>query len=367
MTLRQPLMLVGLLACASPVIAQDVKVGGTVEFNYTYNGNKPAGQVNGATGAPYYFNGKSSAFSLNYGEIHVYSDATKERPSGFSFRLVDGAVVAGLPLRTPGVNTNTALFYEAYGRGVYELGGKSLTVDAGIFPTHVGYETINVGGNSFLSKTFHFGQLQPFYHAGLRAALPIDASTTFTGLVFNRYNGVDTNGNTTPGVGFQVARTLGSASSVYLNGAFAKDTVGGGERQKNILNVVYNRTLSGTTSIAADISAVSGKKAGDANYTAQAVSLYAFLGLGGGDKLALRGEYLTENSAGGQLLPSSVGTTKPNLSSITASYELGKLARPGSRTWLEFRFDSANTAVFPTATGAKKNGSTISFVQTYSF
>jgi len=367
MTFSKTLSLVALVATAVPAIAQDVKVGGTIEFNYTYNGNKPAGQVNGAVGAPYYFNNRSSAFSLNYGEIHVYSDATKERPSGFSFRLVDGAVVAGLPLRTPGVNTITAMFYEAYGRGVYELGGKSLTLDAGIFPTHVGYETINVGANSFLSKTFHFGQLQPFYHAGLRAAYPFDGSTTFTGLVFNRYNGVDTNGNTTPGVGFQVARTLGASSSVYVNGAFAKDTVAAAERQKNILNVVYNQTLAGRTSIAADVSAVSGKKAGDANYTAQAVSLYAFLALGGGDKLALRGEYLTENSAGGQLLPSAIAGTKPTLSSLTASYELGKLARSGSRTWLEFRFDSANTAVFPTASGAKKNGSTISFVQTYSF
>lgn len=350
----------------SSAFAQDVKVGGTIEFNYTYNFNKPSTRQNGANGAPYYFNSRDSQFTLNYGEIHVYSDPTKERPSGFSFRLVDGAVVAGLPLNLPGVNSNTTMFYEAYGRMIKDMGGKALTIDAGIFPTHVGYETIPVGTNSFLSKSFHFGQFQPFYHAGIRAALPVNETTTVTGLVFNRYNGVDSNDNKTPGIGFQVSKTISEKSSVYLNGAFARDTVAGAERMKNILNVVYNQTLSDKVSVALDVSALSGKKAGNANYTAQGVTAYGFIGLGGGNKLGLRGEYLTENSAGGQLLPAATGS-KPKLQSFTASYEFGKMSSAAARTLLELRFDSANTAVFPTEDGTKKSSTTLSFVQIFNF
>ena len=355
------------LAFAVPSLAQDVKVGGTLEFNYTLNFNRPADGLNGSPGAPYYFNRQASQFTLNYGEIHVYSDTTKERPTGFSFRLVDGAVVAGLPLGVGGVNTNTSLFYEAYGRVVHELGGKELTLDAGLFPTHVGYETIPVGTNSFLSKSFHFGQFQPFYHAGLRASVPLSAGTTFTGLLFNRYNGVDSNGNKTPGLGFQVSKTLGSTASIYVNGAFARDTVAGAERQKNILNVVVNKTVSDKLSLAVDASALSGKKAGNASYTAQGITGYAFLNLGTGDKLALRGEYLTENSAGGQLLPSADPGTKPTLSSLTASYEFAKMSKAGSRTFVELRFDNAKSAVFLDGAGAKKSSTTFSLVQIFSF
>ncbi|MFY7950860.1 MAG: outer membrane beta-barrel protein, partial [Armatimonadaceae bacterium] len=203
--MRYPLAATALSLIALPALAQDVKVGGTLEFNYTASFNRPFNNT-----VPYFFNRQTGQFTLNYGELHVYSDTAKERPTGFSVRMLDGAVVAGLPLNTPGVNTNTTMFYEAYGRVVHEMGGKELTLDAGIFPTHVGYETIPVGTNSFLSKSFHFGQLQPFYHAGFRASIPVGGGATFTGLAFNRYSGVDSNGNSTPGVGFQYSKTLGS-------------------------------------------------------------------------------------------------------------------------------------------------------------
>lgn len=360
--MRYPLAALSALCLSVPALAQDVKVGGTLEFNYTYSFNKPS-----TTTVPYYFNRQVGQFSLNYGEIHVYSDPTKERPSGFSIRLVDGAVVAGLPLNLAGINTNTTMFYEAYGRVVHDLGGTELTLDAGLFPTHVGFETIPIGTNSFLSKSFHFGQLQPFYHGGLRASLPIGSGATFTGLLFNRYSGVDSNGNTTPGVGFQVSKPLGSTASVYVNGAFARDTVAGAERPKNILNVVANKTLSEATSLALDLSAVSGKQAGNANYTANGVTAYLFHTLGSGDKVALRAETLSENTAGGVLLFGGNPATKPTVSSLTASYEFGKMAKAGSRTFLELRHDRANSPVFANSTGVQKTNTSLSFVQTFSF
>lgn len=359
--------LVALAALPVAAYADDVKVGGTLELNYTYNFNKPSTATNGAPGAPYYFNAKDSQFSLNYGELHVYRDPSKMQPVGFSFRLVDGEVVAGLPLNSPGINSSTKLFYEAYGRVLTEYAGKSITWDAGVFPTHVGYETIPVGTNSFFSKSFHFGQFQPFYNMGIRASVPVSEKTTVMGLLFNRYNGIDTNGKRDPGFGFQVAQMLSPKANLFLNGAFAKDTIQSAERQKNIVNVVYTNTLSDSLSIALDASSVSGKKAGNANFTASGATLYGVFTMGNGNAIGLRAESLTENSAGGLLLPSASEGKKPTLSSVTASYEIKGMAKSGLRTLFEVRFDSANTAVFPTDTGAKKSSTTFTLAQIFNF
>ena len=347
--------------------AQDIKVGGALEVNYTYNFNKPSTAMNGAPGAPYYFNAKDAQFALNYAELHVYKDATDKSPSGFSLRLIDGEAATGIGLGMAGVAANNKLFYEAYGRTITAVGSKPLTVDAGIFPTFVGYETIPMGTGSFLSRSFHCGQFQPFFHAGVRASVPLDAKTTLLGVLVNRYSGVDANGNKTPGVGVQLARVFSPEASIYVNAFTARTTLAGAERPESIFNVVYTQTVNKTFSWAVDASAVSGKKAGDNNYTAAAATLYGFLGLGNGDVLALRAEQLTENSAGGLLLPTTSTGGKPKLGSLTASYEFKRGAKPGARTLVELRFDTANTAVFPTDVSAKKNSTTLSLVQAFTF
>jgi len=346
--------------------AQGIQIGATIETNYTANFNRPSTGFNGANGAPYYFNAKEGSTQLNLGELHFYSDPSAKRKTGFSIRMVDGNVVAGLPLGLAGVNTTTSNVYEAYAR-VIAGGAKPVTIDAGIFPTHVGYETIPVGTSAFFTKAFHFGQLQPFYHSGVRVQVAATPRATAMVSLLNRYNGVESNGSRTPGLGLQWNQVLSSKDSVILNFARAKDTVAGAERNKAITNFGYSRTLTPNLTFASDASIVSGVQAGSAGYKAGAVTGYLTYAIKSGDTVSIRAEQLGDDTAGGLFIPSADPGTKPKLSSFTLTYEFKKGQTSASRTMVELRHDKANTNVFSTASGTAKSSTTLTIGQVFSF
>lgn len=370
--------LIGLSALSSVARAADpeIKVSGGLELNYTYNFNKP-GRDNAAVGYTagagnrngYYFTRKDSTIGLNLAEIAVSREATKDSRLGFAIRLIDGEAAKQLAANTetPGTfgniaSTSAANFYEA---SVREMLTDKLTVDAGILPTWVGYETIPIGTSNFLTKSFHFGQFQPFYHAGVKASYASDEKTTITGAVVNSYNGTDKSSKSKDlGLGFQVSRKMGGSAQVYLNGLSARDLGIGGVKH-DIFNVVYTNAVDAKTNLAVDASYTT------AGPTGGRTKGYAYTGylsrtLESGNVLALRGEMLNEDRAGGNLLAFG-GTKKPSLQSITASYELKQDKLKGVRTLLEYRYDNANTAVFPTKSGAKKNQSTLTLSQVFAF
>jgi hypothetical protein len=383
MRFRNALALIPLVALALPVFADDdppIKVGATLELNYTFNGNAP-GRDNTAVGytaasgnrTGYYFNRKEGTLGLNMAELNLSKEANMKSRVGFALRVVDGEVAKMLAANTETTNnasrvtgnivsTSAVNVYEA---SVRALLSEKLMVDAGIFPTWVGYETIPTGTSNFFSKSFHFGQYQPFYHGGVKATYTSDEKTTITGAVVNNYNGTDrsTLGRDL-GLGFQIARTLSKDSKIYVNGLTARDVALAGTKH-DIFNIVLNDQLNEKTAFALDASYVTSGPSGTRTQS------YAYTGylaqtLSNGNVLGLRGEFLNENRAGGNLLAFG-GARKPSLSSITASYELKSEDLKGLRTLLEIRFDNANTAIFPTKTGSKKSQTTVSLAQIVSF
>ena len=366
-TFEVSILSLSLLAMAfSPANAQGVQVGVTLETNYTANFNRPSTGTNGAVGAPYYFNAKEGSVQLNLGEVHFFSDPTEKRKSGFSVRMVDGNVVAGLPLGLTGVNTTTSNIYEAYARLI--AGRKTpITIDAGIFPTHVGYETIPTGTSPFFTKSFQFGQLQPFYHSGIRAQFAVSKRSSALMSLLNRYNGTESNGSRTPGLGLQLTQTLSSKESAIFNFARANDTVAGSERYKTITNMGYTRTMGSSLNFAFDASIVTGEQAGNASYTSGGFTGYLSYAMPSGDTLSLRGEQLSENTAGGLFIPSADSLIKPKLGSLTLTYEFKKGMTAASRTLIELRHDKANTAVFSTHSGTAKSSTTLTIGQVFSF
>ncbi|MGC4045335.1 MAG: outer membrane beta-barrel protein [Armatimonas sp.] len=374
-----------LVALALPALADDeapIKIGATLELNYTFNGNAP-GSDNTAVGYTaasgnrngYYFNRKEGVIGLNMAELSLTKEATPKSRVGFAVRFVDGEVAKMLAANTETINaaarsravgnivsSSVVNLYEA---SVRSLLTEKLTLDAGIFPTWVGYETIPTGTSSFFSKSFHFGQYQPFYHAGVKATYASDAKTSITGAVVNAYNGTDRSSVSRDlGLGFQVAHSMSESAKVYVNGLTARD-VGLGGTKHDIFNVVYTNQLNEQNGVALDASYVtsgpSGGRTKSYGYTG-----YLTHTLGNGNVVGLRGEYLNEDRVGGNLLAFG-GAKKPSLNSITASYELKNEALKGMRTLFEVRFDSANSAIFPTKTGAKKNQTTVSLAQIVSF
>jgi hypothetical protein len=265
----------------------------------------------------------------------------------------------------------TGNILEAYGSSKRDLGGKEMTLDFGYFLSHVGYETPDMGSNNFFSKSFQYQYLQPFVNSGLRATVPMNEKTTFTGVITNRFDGVKTGASRDPAFGFQLKST-GETSSLSLNTMIGRENLGTTatpvNRQIGVANVVYTNKLSESTSVALDASLRTGKDISNRSYNVTGVTGYLTKTTGSGNVLGLRAEYLTQSNATSAILPQYVTdpTRKPTMTSITASYEL-KGAFPGARTLMEFRADNAGGAIFPgeKSTTIKKDQTSITLAQIF--
>jgi hypothetical protein len=341
--------------------AQGLTVGGQLEANYTYNFNKPNTRNN-----TFLFNTTDGQFTVNLGEISV-SQAASDKKAGFVLRLMTGRMQEYFDAAY-----GTGNILEAYGSTKRDLGGKEMTLDFGQFVSHVGYETPDMGSGNFFSKSFHYQYLQPFVNAGLRASFAVDSKTSFTGVLANRYDGVQAGASRDLGAGFQLKRTSGD-SSIALNTMTARENLGTTttpvNRAVNIANIVYTNKVSDSTSVALDASIRSGKDAANRSYNVSGVTGYLTKTIGT-NVLGIRAEYLSQSNATSAILPQYAAdpTRKPTMSSITASYEL-KGAFPGARTIVEYRMDNAGGTIFPgeRAGSVKKDQSTVTFAQVFKF
>jgi hypothetical protein len=356
------LAVLGLVALAGNARAEDAKIGGQLEVNYTYNFNKPLSGSNS-----YLFNTRDAEFSVNLGEISVMKAATKDS-AGYTLRLITGRIQEYFEAAY-----GTGNILEAYGTQHVNHGSKALKVDVGQFLSHVGYETPDMGSAAFFSKSFSYQFLQPFVLAGVKATMELDKETAITGLITNRFDGVKDPGNRDLALGFQLSKKMSEATSVLLNAQTSRESLssdsGATKRTKSVLNAVYSNKLNENLALTVDATLLGGKDIANRNYTATGIAGYLSKSMDNGNTLSLRGEYLSQSNATSGILPQYSGadaTKKPSMTSITASYELKGVA--GSRTLLEYRYDNAGGRIFPSSSGGdKKNQSTVSIAQVFKF
>lgn len=350
-------------------LPEGVTVGGQVEVNYTFNFNQPSNNSN-----TFLYNQREGQFSLNLAEFRLIKAATPRSRTGFTLRFVGGEV-SRLNFN-PGDDNR---IMEAYGTQLIPLGARDLKFDAGIFVTHVGYETIDIGTNNFFSRNWLFQYPSPFYNAGVRAALPLGSRTTFTGFLLNRYNGVVDDGNRDIAPGFQLAHTLSSRSSVVLNGLYSRETLGtlstGDDdrsrqvsglnvKPQSVLDLIYTNQFTDRFKFVVEGLYRFGKDAANDSYNWGGVAGYGIFTLKSGNILGLRGEYLSPSTLGAAA--ANGGTT--SLSSATLSYELRSGLFPNSRTIFEARHDIAGKEFFLNEDGdAKKSQTTFTLGQVFTF
>ncbi|MBC8103325.1 MAG: hypothetical protein H7Z41_12165, partial [Cytophagales bacterium] len=107
------------------------------------------------------------------------------------------------------------------------------------------------------------------------------------------------------------------------------------------------------------------------SYNVAGGALYGILTVGNGNLLGLRGEYLSQSKSDGPVLRYPTSGDKPNLGSVTLSFEPASSVRlfPGLRTLVEYRYDFAGRGFFPGKDEGefKKNQSTLTIAQIYNF
>jgi len=143
---------------------------GSVAASYFYNTNDPIGGANGNTGTfplgvvnP--FHPDSNSIQLDQLWLSMSRTATADSPVGFGVDIVYGAVAAG----GLGNANNSNAFWLNQAYLDYMVGGVTLT--AGKFGTHIGYETANQAENINITRAFSYSLLQPYSQIGAKASL----------------------------------------------------------------------------------------------------------------------------------------------------------------------------------------------------
>src|SRR5664279_1663265 len=163
-----------------------ITTDGYAPLSYSYNANTPEPRVNQFR----VFDFNDNEPQLDVAELVIQRAVSQPNQFGFRFDLLAGS---GVPEVTAAYgmfrDRKTLVAHhvdipQLYLRYVVPL-GKGLSLDAGKFATHMGYEVIGGydGYNDNFSRGFIFGYGIPFTHTGLRACLLYTSPSPRDGLL----------------------------------------------------------------------------------------------------------------------------------------------------------------------------------------
>ncbi len=348
--------LAGPLACAGAEDAPTTTVTGLVDVYTQASLSHPA---SGALLTGRSFDVRHSSFALSLAELNITRSTTASSPFGFTATLTAGKTADLVHATEPGGATNYKLIQQLY--GTWTGGGAHpVTIDAGKYVTMMGLEVIESPLNDNYSRGLLFNYAIPFYHMGIRATTPLSSALTGQLHLVNGWNNAeDDNGGKS--LGLQLNYKPTAASNVIFN--WMGGTEGAGAALPYALDVQL-------VDLVATMALTPKLKVG-ANFDYAAATRSA----GGGghwNGLALYGRYQACDTcavaARFEGFDDSEGLrtgTPQTLHSSTLTLEQAQ--KGGGLTRLEYRYDHAGSAFFPSAAGPSGKQHTITIGQTVKF
>ncbi|WP_298713986.1 porin [Chitinophaga sp.] len=198
-------------------------------------------------------------------------------------------------------------------RHIYEANagvriGKGLWVDAGILPSHIGFETA-IGKDNFTLTRSLMAENSPYYEAGAKITWTPNDKWLFAAMYLNGWQRIKRpDANQTPGFGTQI--TFKPSSGVTLNWS----TFGGNDKPDSVRRMRYFNDLYGTFALTSKLSLIAGidvgveqKEEGKSGmntwFAPILIARYAF-----SDKIAMAGRYEYYNDKAGVI----IATGTPN-------------------------------------------------------
>jgi hypothetical protein len=172
-----------------------VEFSGLVDAYYSLNFNHPASENNVLRN----FDVKANQPSLNFAKLRLEA---APKPVGFVFELAGGRAMDVFHSTEPSNSNVLPHILQAY-VSLKPPGLGGLQVDFGKFVTSAGAEVTETHLNWNYSRSLLYAN-GPYYHAGLRAAMPLTGNFTVGAQLLNGWNNVkDNNGSKT--IGFTTA------------------------------------------------------------------------------------------------------------------------------------------------------------------
>jgi hypothetical protein len=309
---------------SSPVI-----IGGFVDTFFSWNFNRPVSHKNELTS----FDLTENQITLAAAEVDISKNAS---PIGFRLELAGG----GTPNFIQGGLTETAqLFQQAYLTAVVPVGA-GLTLDAGKFFTHMGFELPKAKDNYNYSRSFLFTWPVPAYHTGIRATYPLRENFTIMAQVCNGWNSTVANSGKT--FGASISYTPVSPLSLigsWIGGPEQADSVSSNFR--HVFEGIVSLQATEKVTLAADV-VYGTEKLGEITATWKGVAGYCRYAFTPNSLITLRGEIYKD--------PTGCTTgLEQDLSEITLTYEQRVANNLIFRA--EYRYDKSTASPFDGSDG----------------
>lgn len=348
--------LAGPLACATAEDAPTTTVTGLVDV-YTQASLSHPSSGTLLTGRS--FDVRHSSFALSLAEINITRSTTAALPFGFTATLTAGKTADLVHATEPGSATNYKLLQQLY--GTWAGGGAHpVTIDAGKYVTMMGMEVIESPLNDNYSRGLLFNYAIPFYHMGIRATTALSSNLTGQLHLVNGWNNVeDDNGGKSLGV--QLSYKPTAASNVILNWMGGPEGAGAALAQNldvQVVDVVATIGLTPKVKIGANLDYASATRSAGGGGHWNGLALYGRYQARENCAVAARFEGFDDSDG------LRTGTPQ-TLHSSTLTLEHAQ--KGGGLTRLEFRYDHAGTAFFPSSSGTSGKQHTITIGQTVKF
>jgi hypothetical protein len=355
------LSVIVLVLATQLVFAQDsliatTTISGFVDFYYSKNVAQPSTRVNRLRN----FDIPENQFTLSLAEI-VFQK--KAEPVGFRIDLDFGTsndIVHGIaPYGTTPYNTLTN-FQQAYLTAVIPV-GDGLTLDAGKFITHMGYEVIESKDNWNYSRSLLFAWAVPYYHTGVRLTYPLASNLTATVHVVNGWNSVADN-NDHKSIGLTLNYAPSPSTSIIVNAIDGFEQAAGFDTgKKKVFDVIVIHQLSDAFTLALNLDygderlAVAGTSS-TVLPTWKGLALYGRYAIGSKSAVAVRGE-LFDDPMG---YATGLGVPRLDVKEVTGTYEYKFADALVVRG--ETRYDFSNTTVFDRTSNVNTRSNQLTFL-----
>jgi hypothetical protein len=323
-------------------------------FQYSFNHPPSGTALSGRS-----FDVRQNEFSVSLAELNISKAPSAVNPVGFKATLTLGKTADLVHATEPGTANTYKYLQQVYGTYMTR-GSRPITIDFGKFVTHTGMEVIESSANDNYSRSLLFNYAIPFYHAGIRASVPLTSTLTGMLMVVNGWNNVeDDNGGKS--IGAQLAWAPNAKWSWYLNYLGGDESTGAAlpaNLNVQLVDLVGTWNLTSKLKLGLNLDYASAGKKGTPGGTWSGEAIYGRYQFSASSALALRGEHF-EDTGGLR-----TGTSQ-NLNEITATLE--KAVNDHLLLRFEFRHDHAGSKFFPSGGGASSDQDTITFAPVVKF
>lgn len=222
-------------------IKAEMSVTGYIDIFYAYDFNKP----NQGYRQPFLFHhNRHNEFNLNHGFARLMVIHPRYHAN---IALHAGTYVEDNYAQEP--NMLAHVFQANIGFALNKL--NTLWIDAGIFPSHIGFETALSIENLTLTRSL-LAENSPYYLAGAKLSYQLSDSWTLTGLICNGWQRIQRlKENTLPSFGTQVVFSPSKEMILNWSTFVGTDSPDSARRMRYFNNLYAQRSITDVTTVVA--------------------------------------------------------------------------------------------------------------------